>query len=547
MKKIFYKPLTQIQLILIVSAFLVLTGNYTFFSKVLEIYPLHGINILYVGSMVVLLYLMNVVFFTLLSSRYTTKPLLILVLIVSAAVSYFMNTYHVVIDKGMIRSALETNTQEALGLFNFKMLFYIVGLGLLPAWLVYRTPIVYRSWQKELLAKGKTIALSLILFGIMAAFTGGFYSSFFREHRPVKNYTNPYYWIKSTVSYVKHAIRRSGPKTLKVIGTDAKVIRQAGEKPKLVIFVVGEATRWDHFGLNGYKRNTTPKLSQEAGVINFRDFRSCGTLTARSVPCMFSIYGRRDYNRDKAEWTENVMDVLAHTGKIDLLWRDNNSDPKGVMKRLGYVDFMSPKNNPVCDSECRDEGMLKNLQSFLDRNSSRDKLLVLHQMGSHGPEYYKRYTKEFLRYQPVCRSNELGTCTQEEVINAYDNTVLHTDSFLDQAIGLLKRYEKKYQVALVYVADHGESLGEHGIYLHGMPYLIAPEAQKHVAAVMWFGPGFLHHGREVNATLLKKAAASKRFSQDYLFSTLLGLFDVNTSVYRPKMDILNSRLREYLK
>ena len=540
MNRIFRKPLTQIQLILIVSAYLVIAGNYTFFSEVLKAYPLHGKNLYYLATMPVLLFVINAAFFTLLSSRYTTKPLLIFVLIVSAAVSYFMNTYHVVIGKAMIRSALETNTHEALGLFNLKMLLYNLFLGILPAWLVYKTPVVYRPWKRELWAKIKTLVVLLLIAGGIALSAGAFYASFFREHRPLKDYTNPYWWIKSSISYVKHSIRRSGPKTLKVIGTDAKVTTQPGEKPKLVIMVVGEATRWDHFGLNGYRRNTTPKLSREKGVIDFPDFRSCGTYTARSVPCMFSIYDRHNYKRGKAEWTENVMDVLAHTGKIDLLWRDNNSDPKGVMKRLGYVDFMSPENNPVCDSECRDEGMLRNLQGFLDRNTSRDKLLVLHQMGSHGPEYYKRYTKKFLRYKPVCRSNELGSCTREEVINAYDNTVLHTDSFLDDAINLLKRYEKKYQVALVYIADHGESLGEKGIYLHGLPYVIAPEAQTHVAAIMWFGPGFRHGTKELNTTRLMEAARKERFSQDNLFSTLLGLFDVNTSVYRPKMDILNA-------
>ena len=534
------RPLTQIQLILIVSVYLVIAGNYTFFSEVLKVYPLHGKNLYYLATMPVLLFVMNATFFTLLSSRYTTKPLLIFVLIVSAAVSYFMNTYHVVIDKGMIRSALETNSQEALGLFNLKMLLYNLFLGLLPAWLVYKAPVRYRPWRTELWAKIKTLGVMVIVAGTIAVTAGGFYASFFREHRPLKNYTNPYYWIKSTVSYVKHSIRRSGPRTLRVIGTDAKVVRQPGEKPKLVIMVVGEATRWDHFGLNGYRRDTTPKLSKEEGVINFADFRSCGTYTAHSVPCMFSIYDRSHYKRDKAEWTENVVDVLAHTGRVDLIWRDNNSDPKGVMKRLGYVDFMNPKNNPVCDSECRDEGMLQNLEGLLDRNTSRDKLLVLHQMGSHGPEYYKRYTKAFLRYKPVCRSNELGSCTQDEVVNAYDNTVLHTDSFLDDAIKLLKRYEKKYQVALVYVADHGESLGEKGVYLHGLPYVIAPEAQTHVAAIMWFGPGFRHGTKELNTTRLMEAARKERFSQDNLFSTLLGLFDVKTSVYRPEMDILNA-------
>jgi len=526
--------MTQIQLILIVSAFLVVAGNYTFFSKVLEAYPPHGENLIYLASMPILLYIINVLFFTLLASRYTTKPLLIFVLIVSASVSYFMNSYHVVIDRGMIRSTLETNLNEAMGLFNVKMLAYSFFLGILPAWLVWKTPLIYRPWKEELKSRLKVIVLSLVSVAILASFTGAFYSSFFREHRPLKNYTNPYYWIKSTISYVKHSLRNEGPQKLKIIGTDAKVIQKKGEKPILFVFVVGEATRWDHFGLNGYKRQTTPKLAKEKDLINLPDVRSCGTYTAYSVPCMFSVYDRSNFKHRKAEYTENLMDVLAHTGKIDLLWRDNNSDPKGVMKRLGYQDYMSSDNNPVCDKECRDEGMLVGLDKFLENNASHDKFIVFHQMGSHGPEYYKRYTKKYLKYRPVCKSNLLEECTRQEVINAYDNTVLHTDAFLDGVISFLKKHEKKYQVGMIYMADHGESLGEHGIYLHGMPYMIAPEAQKHVAAVMWFGPGF----KDLNLTKLKRAVQKERFSHDNIFSTVLGIFDVNTSLYRPQMDIL---------
>jgi len=538
MKRFSLPTLTQVQLIMIVSAYLVAAGNWTFFSKVLEIYPPHGSNLLYLGSMILLLWAINTAFFTLLSSRYTTKPLLILVVIVSAFVSYFMNTYQVMIDRGMIRSALETTPQEALGLLSPKMMLYALFLGLLPAWLIYKTPLRYRPWKQEALAKLKTLVVLLVTVGILAAFTGGFYASFFREHRPLKNYTNPYYWIKSSISYVKHSLRRSGPKILRRIGEDARVVREPGSKPKLLIYVVGEAARWDHFGLNGYERNTTPRLSGRKDLINFSDFRSCGTLTAYSVPCMFSVYDRSHYSRRKGEWTENLMDVLVHTGEVDLLWRENNSDPKGVMKRLGYEDYLSPKNNPQCDSECRDSGMLEGLEEFVERNASRNKLIVLHQMGSHGPEYYKRYLPEYRKYTPECRSNELGSCTQEEVRNTYDNTIVATDAFLDQVIEWLQRYRDRYQVGLLYVADHGESLGEHGIYLHGMPYMIAPEAQKHVGALMWLAPDFTHRGKTVDRKALQKRATTERYSHDNLFSTLLGLMDVNSSVYQKGMDIL---------
>jgi len=522
-------------LILLVSAYLVFAGNYTFFSKVLEVYPPVGMNLFYFATMALLLFVINGTFFLLLGTRRTIKPLMIFVLLVSSLVSYFMNTYQVMIDRGMIRSVLETDIHEALGLFNAKLLAYFVFLGLLPSWFVFSVTILERPLAKELVSRLKILSGFLFVTVVIALSSGGFYASFFREHRPLKNYTNPYYWIKSSISFVKHSLRKYGDSgTIRPIGTDAKILREKSAKPKLVIFVIGEATRWDHLGVNGYGRDTTPHLGKRSDVISFSDFYSCGTYTAHSVPCMFSVYDRKHFNREKADRTENLMDVLAHTGRIDLLWLENNSDPKGVMKRLGYTDYRFPENNPVCDDECRDEGMLRNLAPFIDANASRDKLIVFHQMGSHGPEYYKRYTKRHMKYTPVCRSNLLEKCTKEEVVNAYDNTIVHTDAFLDETIRLLEKYRDRYQVAMIYIADHGESLGEHGIFLHGIPYLIAPEAQKHVGALMWFGDGFAG----IDMKKLREKAHSRRYSHDNIFSTFLGIFDVNTSLYQKSMDIL---------
>jgi lipid A ethanolaminephosphotransferase len=539
---IFDKPfrLTQIQLIFLVAAFLVLFDNFTYFGKLLATYPPEGENLFYLATAPVLMWIVYASAMLLVSSRWTTKPFAIFLLIVSSLVAYFTDTYQIVVDRGMIQNVIETNINEAFGLLNWKLVAYLLFLGILPSLFVWWVPIRYRPFWREISAKLKTFLVLGLVTLLLAWTPGGFYASLFREHRPLRNYTNPYYWVRNTIGYVKRAVRRSAADIKRQpIGIGSRAHREEGEKPRLVIFAVGEATRADHFGLNGYERQTTPLLSKRDNLVNFPEFISCATFTAKSVPCMFSRYGRSEFSRRKELGTENVMDLLGHTGDIDLLWRDNNSDPKKVMDRLGYEDFLSSEKNPVCENgECRDEGMLAGLERFFENNTSRDKLVVLHLMGNHGPEYYKRYPKSFEKYKPVCRSNLLEKCSQEEISNAYDNIIGYTDHVLDKAISLLEKYQDRYQVALLYIADHGESLGENGIYLHGLPYVLAPEAQKHVAAFLWVGKGF----KDLNVTALKKRAGEE-YSHDYIFSTLLGIYDVNSTLYDPELDLLKVRRR----
>ena len=250
---------------------------------------------------------------------------------------------------------------------------------------------------------------------------------------------------------------------------------------------------------------------------------------------MFSVFSRSEFNSDKGKATENVLDVLHHSGMIDVLWRDNNSDSKGVALRVPYEDYKIPENNTVCeDGECRDEGMLVGLDQYVTQHKQKDILIVLHQMGNHGPAYYKRYPKQFEQFTPTCRTNQLEDCSQEEIINAYDNALLYTDYFLAEIIGFLKKYDKDHKTAMIYLSDHGESLGENGVYLHGLPYMIAPDAQKHIGALMWFG----ERSREYVDFDLLEQEKDKELSHDNLFHTLLGFFAVKTAVYDKELDIL---------
>ncbi len=516
--------MSQQKLIILISLFFSIFTNYSFFTNVVEVYPFEGINIVYISSLALLLFTFMVLLFTLLSSRYTTKPILITFLLITASTAYFMDTYHVVIDSDMIRNTIQTDIAESSDLFSLKLLGYIIFLGILPTYLIYKTELEYGSLKEEIKRKGKVVLLSLVvIIAILLSFSK-FYTSFFREHKPLRYYTNPTYWIYSIGNYISKTAN-SGQIVVKAIGLDA-TIESKNEKPKLVIMVVGEATRADHFSLNGYSRDTN-HLVKEEGVINLSNVASCGTSTAHSVPCMFSIYNRNEYSYKKGITTENVLDVLNHTNRVDILWRDNNSNSKGVAIRLPYEDYKNDKSNTICDIECRDEGMLVGLDDYIEKRKGKNILIVLHQMGNHGPAYYKRYTKEYEKFTPVCRTNQLEECSKESINNAYDNALLHTDHFLYEVIQLLKREQKEYDTTMIYMSDHGESLGENGIYLHGLPYFMAPDSQTDVGAMVWFGEGNV-----------KDIDPNKKYSHDNLFHTLLGLFDVKSKVYNEEMDML---------
>ncbi|MEO1953530.1 MAG: phosphoethanolamine--lipid A transferase [Campylobacterales bacterium] len=522
--------ISQHTLILATAIFFVLFDNISFFQNTLKIYSFSGINILYIISLTIVLLSFIVLLFTLVSSKYTTKPILIITLMVSSFTNYFMNNYSVIIDSDMIRNTMQTNYSESMDLLSIKLVSYVVFLGILPSFIVYQTKIDYsKNLKDEMILKLKVILSSLAIIIIMIVSFSKFYTSFFREHKPLRYYTNPTYWIYGTGKYINETYN-TVDKTLKTIGEDAKIVT-TDKKPNLVIMVVGEATRADKLSLNGYNKETNPLLKKEE-IINFSNFYSCGTSTAESVPCMFSVFARDDYNYQKGKYTENVLDILNKTNDIEILWRDNNSDSKGVATRVSYQDYKSSKNNPICDEECRDEGMLVGLDEFIKNSKKKNILIVLHQMGNHGPAYYKRYTKEFKKFTPVCKTNQLEKCSKEEINNAYDNAVLYTDYFLSKTINLLKKYPQ-YKASMLYISDHGESLGEHGIYLHGLPYFMAPDEQKHIASIFW--------SNDKNYYKLLENKQDKEFSQDNLFHTLLGLFNVKTKVYKKDLDMLKDK------
>ena len=472
---------------LLVALFIMASANISLFKRLLEVYPLSLGNLPFLLSLTLFFTFSTALFLLLVAHTRGARWLLALLVLLASQAAYYMDTYGVVIDTVMIDNVFHTDAQEFAGLISMSLVLRTLLLGVLPAWLIIRYWPRGQGFKAELKSK---LSLTLLLIAgmvlVVAPFTAH-YASFIREHKITRNYANPIYPVYSLFGYAREKLKSSAITKLTATAPDAVMIGTPS-RHELVILVVGETARADRFSLNGYPRETNPELAKR-DVLSLRNVSSCGTSTGESVPCMFSALGRKEFDREKALHYENALDVLFEHG-VQILWRDNNSDSKGVATRMKYENFKSPTLNKVCDTECRDIGMLGGLDHYINSHKNQDILIVLHQMGNHGPEYYRRYPPEFERYKPVCKSNELNQCTQQELDNAYDNAILYTDYFLAHVVDFLKQYNESHATAMLYVSDHGESLGEHGIYLHAAPYMIAPKEQTHVPAIVWMGQHF---------------------------------------------------------
>jgi lipid A ethanolaminephosphotransferase len=503
---------------LLVGFFILLTGNVTLVERLLEIYPLAD-NLPFLIGVCLFFTAGTLIFLLIVATGRPAKWVLALFLLGAAAAGFYMDQYGVVIDAEMMFNIIETNPQELAGLMNPSLGSRIVLLGLLPSLCLLRYYPASAGMKRELRSKALLVAmLGVMAILSIAPFTAQF-ASFVREHKITRLYANPLGFTNSFIAFARQSITIKQNVTIEAVAKDAKALETTGRK-ELVILVIGETARADRFSLNGYHRETNPMLKARE-VLSFTHASSCATSTGESLPCMFSALGREHYSREKAARYENVLDVLFEHG-VQILWRDNNSDSKGVAARMAYENYKSPTRNPVCDTECRDIGMLSGLDKYIHAREGKDVLIVLHQMGNHGPEYYRRYPDSFKRFTPVCETGELQRCSREQLDNSYDNAILYTDHFLASVIDLLKQYEDTHATAMLYVSDHGESLGENGIYLHAAPYAIAPEAQTHIPAILWTGKHFDYQLSDL------QPYRDTQISHDDLFCSLLITYELKS-------------------
>lgn len=462
-----------------------------------------------------------------------TKAVLGVVLLVSALVSYFSNVYGMVLDDIMIANIAQTHAAEALDLMSWRLWSWLLLFGVLPALLLARAPVAGGRRARELGAKALGMVIAAACLAAVLLVQYQHYASLVRNHRELRLLLVPSNIVAALHGHLKR--RLAVPAVLEVVGADATraVAAAHAGKSTLTVLVVGETARAANFSLNGYPRRTNPALARQ-DVFSFADVSACGTSTAVSLPCMFQDGGRERYSDTLAQRREGLLDVLQHSG-IAVLWRDNNSGCKGVCDRVPHEDLSILEVPGLCrGGECYDEILLHGLQTHIDKLAG-DAVIVLHMNGSHGPAYYKRYPAAFAVFTPACSSIQLDRCSRESIVNAYDNSLLYTDHVLSRTIELLRNNAARFDTALLYVSDHGESLGENGLYLHGIPYALAPREQIRVPLLLWLSDGMRERPGIDTACL--EGRQREPLSHDHLFHSLLGLSNVQTAVYRPERDL----------
>jgi lipid A ethanolaminephosphotransferase len=520
------------------SLWLATVGNYALWQQIHQLPEVTGLRGLAfaIGFGTIITAAITAIL-SLLNWRGLLKPVLTVFFLSAASGAYFMVSYGIVIDSTMITNVIQTDTKEALDLLNWRMLISLLFLGVVPCWILWRTPLKTLRFGRQVLSNTLTAAAALVILvaALLAIFQD--FSSIMRNHTQLRYLINP---LNSFYAIARVAAKpfQQDNKTLLPVGQDAKLpALKATDKPPLLLLVLGETARMGNFGINGYERNTTPELAKE-NIISLKGVMSCGTSTATSVPCMFSHLGKEEFEARKNNH-ESLIDVLHHAG-LAVLWIDNQSGCKGVCERVPQALTKELQHPTLCKSgECFDEIMLQQLderiQALPAERRAKGVVVVMHQMGSHGPAYYKRVPDNFKKFQPECTSNALQECSREQVVNSFDNTILYTDHFLAQAIQWLKKSEATHASAMLYVSDHGESLGENNLYLHGLPYRVAPDVQKRVPWVTWWSARFEKQSG-FSRTCLKNKAQDP-LTHDNYFHSILGMVGVSTEVYKAPLDV----------
>ena len=526
-----WAPMAPATLVVAASAWMATLGNLALWREVDSL----GLGWALGATLAAMVGTLLVAIGSLFAWRYTLKPVLVFLIVASAVGMHYMLAYRVVIDSTMMVNVLQTDHREAAGLVGWNLLATLAWAAALPAWFVWRWPLApWRPWPRQALRNAAVASVALMAFAAVVMLQFQPLASAMRNHKQLRYLLNPLNSLYALGDLGANALKRP-PGPLAPLGRDAKLAAAPAGRPAMLVLVLGETARSGNLSVNGYARATTPEIARE-NIASWRNAWSCGTSTAASLPCMFSHLGRQAFDARETD-SENLLDVLQHAG-LAVLWLDNQAGCKGLCDRIASTTTIQEKDPALCArGECWDEILLKGLDARVNalpaERRAKGVVLVLHQMGSHGPAYSRRSPPAYKRFLPECTSINLQDCSRAEVVNAYDNTIAYTDHVLAATVGWLKR-QAQYDTAMVYVSDHGESLGENNLYLHGMPYGIAPDVQKRVPWITWFSPAFEQRSGVALDCLRKRS--DEPVSHDHYFHSVLGLMHVRTDAYELARD-----------
>ncbi len=509
--------------VLLANAWLLAVYNTSFWTRSHQ--QMVGNDLLF-ALFVVGIYALCVFYTLLLSNRWTLKPMLIVLVFVAAGAAYFHETMGVVVDRVMIQNVIGTTVTESRSLFSGPMLRYMLFFAVLPSVAILLVRVTYLPLRRAALWHVGALVVCLAVFAAITVPNFRFYKFSLKQSPGLRNVLHPIGPIRSVIDYAG-VMWTTQNMPFQKIALDAHKAAGSDDipRPRLLVLMVGETLRDANWGLSGYARNTTPELAKR-DVVSLSGVAACGTSTVISVPCMFSPYSRETFTYEKAMNTENLLDVLQRAGfKVE--WWEANTGSMGVADRVPYKDYQSVPDSPYCNEVQCSDGIL--LEKLAERKGTikQDTVIVMHQIGNHGPSYYERYPREFARFLPDCRRPDVANCGRAAVVNAYDNAIAYTDLIMARIIDYLDALEE-VDAAVLFASDHGESLGENGLYLHALPYWVAPKEQTDVPILLWLSRRFQQDTGKRYACFREGARGG--VSHANLFHSVLGLLDVDTAI-----------------
>jgi len=532
--------INYLKIIIIYSLFITLIFNFHIFDYFENAYyvkfksEFNKIYFLAVGFLLIFTTLFSI--FLLLGQRFLLKPLVVILVFTSAINYYFLNNLKVVIDEGVIQSTIDSfvdqNWGEINDLLTFKYFIFLFFSGFLPSIILIRIEIEYPNFKREISTR---VILPLCFFLVTGTLVFSNYkniSFIARGINELKTQVIPHYFISNVKDYID--VRLDANRDF--IKLKHSAIQSFPEEKMIGVFIVGETARADRFSLNGYPKKTNPLLEKQ-NIHSFSEAYSCGTYTAVSVPCMFTLSKYKEYNAHESKFQENLLDLIK-SSNIETVWIGNNSSCKHVCDRVKTIDYVDKNSENYIGYGVHDEVVIDGLKKILSENKSNKILIILHTMGSHGPAYFNRYPDEFEKFIPSCVSNEPQSCSADELNNSFDNTILYTDYIISKAINVLKN-EKESQNFLIYASDHGESLGENGVYLHAAPMRIAPKEQIHIPILMWASENLKKKRKLIGKNYPTYRETKNKITHEYLPHTILDFFNLKTSYLKKNKSMLS--------
>ena len=477
---------------------------YNFVYSYLNCKTFNGVAI--ISSLIILMILLNAfVFYLFFSiSKFVGKPLLIVFFILNSIAVYFVNTYSIIVDESMIGNVFNSNYEESASYFSLKFILYVLLLGVVPCIYIFRVKIIKDSLKKFL------ISISLTLFFIL---TVAFVNSsnwlwIDKNSKKLGGLAMPWSYAVNTWLYNYHNYKKNEKEILLPNAT----IKD--DKKSVMVLVIGESSRSKNYSLYGYSKNTNPLLSNTPHLFHF-NANSSATYTTAGVKSILDYINTNELYE--------ILPNYLYRNNVDVIWKSTNwgEPPVHIKNYQNKNDLMQDCKGDRCNY---DEVLLNGLKDQIFASKKNKILIVLHSSTSHGPSYSSKYPPQFEVFKPVCNSVELSNCSQDELINAYDNTIVYTDYILSQLIENLKKL-KEYNSAMIFVSDHGESLGEKNLYMHGLPLSMAPEEQYKIPFIVWMSDS------------TKQVKPNSLLSQNHVFHSVLYFLGINSPIYDEKMNI----------